>query len=74
MELLQAPLRLPLRILGFANLEPSTISHLQSLGVYPGGTITLVEVALGAAVCRVKDSRLAFDHDVSRNILVEVAQ
>lgn len=74
MELLQAPSRTPLRILGFKNLEPSTISHLQSLGVYPGGTLMLVEVALGAAVCRVKDSRLAFDHEVSRNILVEVEE
>jgi Fe2+ transport system protein FeoA len=49
------------------------VRHLLDLGVYEGSEITLIESINGAAVCDVKGSRLAFDHDISAGIQVAVA-
>ncbi|MGM9813939.1 MAG: ferrous iron transport protein A [Candidatus Enteromonas sp.] len=71
MKLLVAKLHQTVNVIGFEDMEPSTLSHLQALGIYPGGELVVLENALGGVVCKVKDSRLALDHDVADSILVE---
>lgn len=73
MPLLFAPPKLPLRVVKVSHSSPAVLRHLLDLGVYEGSEITLIESINGAAVCDVKGSRLAFDHDISAGIQVAVA-
>lgn len=71
MPLLFAPIEKPLRVTHISGDEKLR-GHLSSLGIVLEGIISLLSVQGSGAILKVKDSRLALDHDVCSHIQVAV--
>ncbi len=69
MPILFAPTNQPLKIVRIATDEKLK-KHLESLGILVNGEITVLSSGGGSVVCKVKDGRVALDHDLSTRIFV----
>ncbi len=69
MPLLLAPIGQEVRIVRIA-ADEKTKKHLSNLGILVDGNITVLSASGGAAVCRVKEGRLALDRNVASRIYV----
>ncbi len=69
MPLLLAPIGQEVKIVRIA-ADDKTRKHLSNLGILVDGTITVLSASGGAAVCRVKEGRLALDKNVASRIYV----
>lgn len=72
MPIILAPINKELRILRVLTDE-KTKKHLESLGITQNGTVTVLSSGGGAVVCKLKEGRIALDHDISTKILVAEA-
>lgn len=70
MPLVYAPLNTPLKIVRVA-ADEKLKKHLESLGIAAGGEISVLSCEGGCAVCKVKESRMALDQQISTHIFVE---
>lgn len=69
MPIVLAPLNTKLRIVSIS-ADEKTKKHLENLGITINGEITVLSSSGGAAVCKVKDGRLALDSRLSTRIFV----
>ena len=44
--------------------------HLENLGFVAGGTVTVITSLNGNVIVKVKESRVAIDEDMARNIMI----
>ena len=69
MPLLFAPENKPMRIVKVRG-DASYVKHLSSLGILPGGEISVMSSVSGSAICMVKGSRIGLDHATSMAVEV----
>lgn len=69
MPLVIAPQNVELQIARIA-LDDKTKKHLESLGITTNGSITVLSAQSGSVVCKIKDSKVALDANVSTKIFV----
>ena len=69
MPLVFAPINTELTILRVL-ADEKIKTHLESLGISIGGTITLLSSSGGTVVCKVKDGKIALDNNLSSKIFV----
>ncbi len=69
MPLLIAPTNAPLRITRVSG-DAKVKSHLASLGIIEEGELTLLSLQPSGVIVKVKESRLALDHDIASRITV----
>ncbi len=69
MPIVIAPRNQELRIVRIATDE-KTKKHLESLGIAINGIITILSSCGGSVVCKIKDGRIALDHELSTKIFV----
>ena len=69
MPVVFAPLDTELTIVKVLTDE-KTKRHLQSLGIFPNGKITVISSSSGNIICLVKGVRLGLNRDVATKILV----
>ena len=55
-----------LKICGDSDIK----EHLKKLGFYVGGAVTIVKYLGGDLIVTVKDSRIALDESMARNIMI----
>lgn len=69
MPLVIAPKNIELKILRIA-VDDKIKKHLESLGITTNGDITVLSAQSGSVVCKIKDSKVALDSDISTKIFV----
>ena len=69
MPIVIAPLDVELRIIKVM-ADEKTKKHLESLGIFPNGTLTIISVNGGNAICLVKGVRIGLNSDIAKKILV----
>ena len=69
MPLLLPPIGQEVKIVRIA-ADDKARKHLSNLGVLVDGSITVLSASGGAAVCRVKEGRLALDRSIAARIYV----
>lgn len=69
MPILLAPTNVNLRIVSIS-ADEKTKKHLENLGITINGEISVLSSSGGTVVCKVKDGRLALDHNLSTKIFV----
>ena len=50
--------------------SPEVKQHLADLGFVVGGTVTLISILNGNVIVNVKESRVALDADMARQIMI----
>ena len=69
MPILLAPTNVKLKIVSIS-ADEKTKKHLENLGITINGEISVLSSSGGTVVCKVKDGRLALDHNLSTKIFV----
>ena len=69
MPIVFAPTNTELKVIRILTDE-KTKKHLESLGITIDSKLTLLSSEGGAAVCRIKDGRIALDGNISTKIFV----
>ena len=69
MPIVIAPLNRELKIVRIA-ADDKLKKHLESLGITINGVVTVLSASGGSVVCKIKDGRIALDHDLSTKIFV----
>lgn len=69
MPLTIAPLNVQLRIVRIA-AEEKLKKHLESLGIFVNGLITIISSNNGSVICIIKEGRLALDKSIASKIFV----
>lgn len=69
MPILLAPTNVNLKIVSIS-ADEKTKKHLENLGITINGEISVLSSSGGTVVCKVKDGRLALDHNLSTKIFV----
>ena len=69
MPIVIAPINCNLRVVRIS-ADEKTKKHLESLGITVNGEIMVLSSSGGTIVCKIKDGRIALDHDLSTKIFV----
>lgn len=69
MPIVFAPLGKELKIVRIA-ADDKTKKHLESLGIFPNGSILVLSSSGGSVVVKIKDGRIALDRNLSTKIFV----
>ncbi len=69
MPIVIAPINCNLRVVRIS-ADEKTKKHLESLGITVNGEIMVLSSSGGTVVCKIKDGRIALDHDLSTKIFV----
>lgn len=69
MPILLAPTNTNLKIVAIS-ADEKTKKHLENLGITINGEISVLSASGGTVVCKVKNGRLALDHNLSTKIFV----
>ena len=69
MPIVMAPTNCNLRVVRIS-ADEKTKKHLESLGITVNGEIMILSNRGGTVVCKIKDGRIALDHDLSTKIFV----
>jgi ferrous iron transport protein A len=71
MPIVLAPLNKLLTIIKII-ADDKVKKHLESLGITVNGQIEVISSSAGSIVCKIKDSRIALDQNLSTKIIVRV--
>ncbi len=69
MPIVLAPVNTELRIVRII-ADDKTKKHLESLGITINSTLNVMSNSGGTVVCKIKDGKIALDHNLSTKIFV----